>query len=463
MNGRGIVADVTQITGGTIVTSDGPVRADIIIRDGRISAITTEADNRSDAETIDATGLTVVPGGVDVHTHFRVPDPRMVEGFDTGSQAALAGGITTAIEMPQAAPTATTGEVVREKKKLIAEQSRIDIALWGGAIGQQLDDIQEMIDEGVVALKAFMPASSPAFPHIDDDTMHQVFDYIADSGLPFGLHCESDSLLQAGIARLQAAGRTDPLAHAESRPALVETEAIHRALFFAEVTGGHLYVCHCATPEGLELIREARARGVWVDVETCPQYLLLDLSDLEAQGPWGRCAPAIRSRDEVEEIWDGVVDGTIDVISSDHAPYTVEEKKPGEENIWDAPLGCNMVQTMYPSVLSEMLANRDLDVSRFVELSAANPARIFGLYPRKGAIQVGSDADLTFYDLDRSWTVHGSDMLHRNKWTPFEGKEIGVAVVKTMVRGEVRFDIDGGISGDPGSGTFLARGYGQSY
>lgn len=456
------MAELKHIVGGTVVTTDGPISADIVIRGGRIAGITTEAPEREDAEVIDASGLFVLPGGVDVHTHFRVPDPRMVEGFDTGSQAALAGGVTTAIEMPQAAPTATTGEVVREKKKLVEEQSRIDIALWGGSIGQSIEDIEDMVNEGVVAIKAFMPASSPSFPNIDDATMHEVFDFLSGTGIPFGIHCESDSLLQAGIARLQAAGRTDPLAHAESRPALVETEAIHRALFFAEVTGGRLYVCHCATPEGLELIRDARARGVWVDVETCPQYLLLDLSDLQAQGPWGRCAPAIRSREEVEEIWDGVIDGTIDVISSDHAPYTVEEKKPGEENIWDAPLGCNMVQTMYPSVLDEMIHRRDLSISQFVELSATGPARIFGLYPRKGAIQVGSDADLAFYDLDRSWTVRGSEMLHRNKWTPFEGKTIGVTAVKTMVRGEVRFDVESGIVGDAGSGKFLARGYGQN-
>ncbi len=456
------MAELKHIVGGTVVTSDGPVRADIIVRGDRIAAIMAEAPERDDAKVIDASGLHILPGGVDVHTHFRVPDPRMVEGFDTGSQAALAGGVTTAVEMPQAAPTATTGEVVREKKLLVEQQSRIDIALWGGVVGQPLDDLQDMVDEGVVAMKAFMPASSPAFPHINDATMHEVFEFLSDTDIPFGLHCESDSLLQAGIARLQAAGRTDALAHAESRPALVETEAIHRALFFAEITGGHLYVCHCATPEGLELIRDARARGVWVDVETCPQYLLLDLSDLQAQGPWGRCAPAIRSRDEVEQIWEGVVDGTIDVISSDHAPYTAEEKKPGEENIWDAPLGCNMVQTMYPSVLDEMLNRRDLSISQFAELSATAPARIFGLYPRKGAIQVGSDADLALYDLDRSWTVRGAEMLHRNKWTPFEGKSIGVAAVKTLVRGEVRFDIDAGIIGETGSGKFLARGYGAA-
>ncbi len=454
------MAGLKHIVGGTIVTTDGPVQADIVVHDGRISTISMDAGDREDAEIIDASGLIVVPGGVDVHTHFRVPDPRMVEGFDTGSQAALAGGVTTAIEMPQAAPTATSGEVVREKKKLVGEQARIDIALWGGVIGQSLQDLQDMIDEGVVAMKAFMPASSPSFPHIDDATMLEVFEFLSDSDIPFGLHCESDSLLQAGIARMQAAGRIDALAHAESRPALVETEAIHRAIFFAEATGGRLYVCHCATPEGLQLIRDARTRGVWVDVETCPQYLLLDLSDLEAQGPWGRCAPAIRSREEVEEIWEGVIDGTIDVISSDHAPYTVEEKKPGETNIWDSPLGCNMIQTMYPGVLDEMLNRRELELNQFVELSAAGPSKIFGLYPRKGAIQVGSDADLAFYDLDRSWTVRGAEMLHRNKWTPFEGKTIGVSVVKTMVRGEMRFDIDSGIIGDAGTGMFLSRGYG---
>ncbi|MFW6075192.1 MAG: dihydroorotase, partial [Chloroflexota bacterium] len=390
------MSDTKVIGGGTIVTADGPIRADIVVRGEMIAALTSDAGDIEGAEYIDATGLVVLPGGIDVHTHFRVPDPRDVEGFDYGSRGALAGGITTAIEMPQATPTATTGDVLREKKKAVAEMSRIDIALWGGVVGQSQDDVQDLIDEGVVALKAFMPESSPSFPNIDDATMLDTFEMLAGTDIPFGLHCESDDLLQAGLKRMQESGRTDPLAHAESRPPLVETEAVNRAIFFAERTGGRLYVCHCASADALALIMAAKMRGVWVEVETCPQYLLLDLGDLEAQGPWARCAPAFRSRDEVERIWEFVADGTVDVISSDHCAYTREDKEAGLDNIWNAPLGCSGVQTMFPGVLDEMLNRRDLDLLDFAELSATNPARIFGLYPRKGTIQIGSDADLVF-------------------------------------------------------------------
>ncbi len=455
----------TVVAGGTVVTSNGPVQADIVIRDGRISALTTDASDLPDADRIDASGLIVVPGGIDVHTHFRVPDPDDVEGFDWGSRGALAGGITSVVEMPQANPTAVTGEVVKQKKSLISQHSRIDVALWGGVIGQPWQEVQDMIDEGVVALKAFMPESSPAFPHITDDVLLSTFQNLVEVApdLPFGLHAESDALLQAGLKRMQESGRTDPMAHAESRPPLVETEAVHRALFFAEHTGGRLYICHCASAEALALIANAKARGVFVEVETCPQYLLLDTTDLEAQGPWARCAPAFRDREEVEQIWEFVADGTIDVISSDHCAYTRESKEAGLDNIWNAPLGCSGVQTMYPGMLDEMIHRRGLDLTHFVDLAATTPAQIFSLYPRKGVIQVGSDADLALYDLDRPWEVRGENMLHKNKWTPYEGKTIGSSVIKTLVRGVVQFDAerDDPLTGSAGDGKFLPRGYGE--
>jgi allantoinase len=456
---------LTVIHGGTVVTSDGPVLADLIIHDERIAGIMTDALDVAADERIDATGLIVVPGGVDAHTHFREPDPDKVEGFDYGSRGALAGGITTAIEMPQAHPTSSTGEHIRRKRELLEESSHIDIALWGGVVGQPVEQLEEMIDEGVVALKAFMPASSPGFPKADDQVLLDTFQFLASSGenIPFGLHCENDSMLTAGIARMQAAGRKDPLAHAESRPPLVEVEAIHRAIFFAELTGARLYVCHVAAADGLELVKQARARGLLVEAETCPQYLSLDHTDLVKHGPFARCAPAFRDREEVERIWQYVADGTVDAVSSDHCGYTIESKQAGIDDIWKAPLGCSGIQTMYPALFDEIVNKRALGLTRFVELSATNPARIFSLYPRKGVIQVGSDADLVFYDADAPWEVRGADLLHRNKWTPFEGKTIGASVVRTMLRGRTVFDASDPdkVVGRPGDGNFLPRGYGD--
>lgn len=457
---------VTIVSGGTVVTSDGPVRADLVIRGERIATITTDAADVDGAERIDASGLIVVPGGVDAHTHFREPDPRHVEGFETGSMAALAGGVTSAVEMPQAAPTSSTGEHIREKRRLVGENAMIDIALWGGIVGQPVEQIQEMIDEGVAGLKAFMPASSPGFPAADDQVLLDTFQFLARSGsdIRFGIHCENDTLMEKGIARMQAAGRKDPLAHHDSRPPLVETEAVHRALFFAELTGAWLYVCHCASADALALIKAAKARGANVEVETCPQYLSLDHGDLVKHGPFARCAPAIRDRAEVERIWEYVKDGTVDVVSSDHCGYTIEEKRAGLEDIWQAPLGLSGVQTMYPALFDEIVNKRGLGLERFVALSATNPAKVFSLYPRKGVIQVGADADLAFYDPNRPWEVRGEDMLHRNKWTPFEGKIIGASVVKTMLRGQLAFDASRAapVIARPGDGRFLGRGYGAS-
>lgn len=452
------------VHGGLVVTPGGAVRADVVIRGETIAALTMDASQIDADERIDASGLVVLPGGVDAHTHFKDPDPNQIEGFETGSRAGLAGGVTTAIEMPQATPTSSTGEHIREKRSLIGERSHVDVALWGAVIGQPAEQIEEMIDEGIVALKAFMPASSPGFPRADDVVLLDTFRMIAGrDDLLFGVHCENDDMLTKNIARLQAEGRKDPLAHAESRPPLVEVEAVHRALFFAELTGARFYVCHLAAADGFKLVKEARQRGVRVQAETCPQYLVLDHSDLEKHGPFARCAPAFREREEVERIWEYVADGTCDVISSDHCGYTIESKQAGLDDIWKAPLGCSGIQTMFPSVLDEMVNRRGLTLERFAELSSTNPAKVFGLYPRKGAIQVGSDADLVLYDLNRPWTVRGEDMLHRNKWTPFEGKTIGASVVRTLLRGRTVFDRNAGnpIVGQPGDGKFLARGYGK--
>lgn len=453
----------TIIHGGTVVTTDGPIQADVVIHGEQIVAIMADA-GEVDGQRIDAGGMIVVPGGVDVHTHFREPDVRNVEGFETGSRGAVAGGITTVVEMPQASPTSSTGAHIREKRDLIGKSSLIDVALWGGVIGQPAEQIQEMLDEGIVALKAFMPASSPGFPAADDQVLLDTFQYIAGSDIRFGIHCENDTLMQRGIERMQAAGRKDPMAHAESRPPLVETEAVHRALFFAELTGARLFVCHCASAGALALIKDARARGVNVEVETCPQYLSLDHSDLVKHGPFARCAPAFRAREEVERIWTYIADDTIDIVSSDHCGYTIEEKQAGLEDIWKAPLGCSGIQTMYPALFDEMLNQRDMSLTRFVELSATNPARIFHLYPRKGVIQVGSDADLVLYAPEDAWEVRGGDMLHKNKWTPFEGKTIGASVARTLVRGTTVFDRTqaGLVTGTPGHGKFLPRGYGST-
>jgi allantoinase len=456
------------IENGTIITEGGTFNAALIVANGQVVAYAEDASSWSAPEHIDASGLLVMPGGIDVHTHFEEPDPDLLEGFASGGRAAAAGGLTSVVEMPQARPTTTTPAQFAEKVQLVKENAVVDMALWAGAIGsplQSVDDLTAMVDLGAAAFKSFMASSSPLFPAVDTAQMLWVMEEAAKLGIPYGLHAEDQSLLLAGLARTEGAGRRDPLAHADSRPPLVETVAVSTVLLLAAETGCHAHICHLASAGALELVRAAKARGLNVTAETCPQYLMLNTDDLQRLAGFARCAPAIREQSEVDQLWDGVLDGTIDLIASDHCPYTVESKEAGYDNIFAAPLGLSGVQTMYPAMYSEAVVRRGMKPERFVQLMSTNPARIFGLYPRKGSLTIGADADITLLDPAETWTVTVEDALHKHKWTPFAGKQVTGRVKQTIRRGKTIYDdsLEGEarILAAAGSGAFLPRGYGE--
>jgi allantoinase len=457
----------TIIEGGTIVTHEIQMRADLIISDERISGIVSDARGIFGDKRIDATGKLVLPGGIDAHTHFREPEEFTKEGFTTGSHGAAAGGITTVVEMPQADPTTITGDQFQEKRLRIGKTSIVDMALWAGVVGeprQRPDAIREMAALGAAAFKSFMASSSPSFPSVDVDKLYSAMLAIAPTGLPYGLHAEDDIMLSAGLRRTQEAGRTEPLAHAESRPPIIEAVAVANVLHLAEVTGCWVHICHCASADALRQIAVARSRGVKVTVETCPQYLALNTDDLVRLRGFGRCAPAIRPQSEVDAIWPYVLDETVDLICSDHCGFTAESKLAGADDIFKAPMGLAGVQTLLPSFFDTAVNKRGMALPQFVRQISTNPAQIFGLYPRKGTIAIGSDADVVVLDQNLEWVATGEDMLHRQKWTPFEGKTIRGRVLRTLRRGETIYDdsLDGEarILGVPGSGRFLDRGYG---
>lgn len=461
-------ADIV-IEHGTIVTEGGVLRADLVITGERVAAIAADASGWPARQRIDAAGLWVIPGGIDGHTHFEEPDPALLEGFTSGGAGAAAGGITSVVEMPQAHPTTTTAAHLHEKRRLVEQSAIVDMALWGGVIGppaQTGDDLAGMAAAGAAAFKSFMASSSPFFPAVDHAQLTWAMREAARLGLPYGLHAEDQHLLSDGLRRMRDAGRTDPRAHAESRPPLVETVAVNTALLLAAETGCHVHICHAASAGALELIRAAKARGVPVTAETCPQYLMLNTDDLEQLGGFARCAPALREQAEVDAIWEFVRDGTIDLICSDHCPFTVESKQAGRDDIFQAPLGLSGVQTLLPGFFSEAVVKRGLPSERFVAMTATNPARIYGLFPRKGTLAPSADADLALLDPAGVWTVTVDDVLHRQKWTPYEGKRITGRVVRTIRRGETIFDDalagEARVTADPGSGRFLPRGYGET-
>jgi allantoinase len=457
------------ITGGTVVSGETAYRADLLIDGERIAAIMADATAVEDAARVDAQGLLVMPGGIDVHTHFEEPDPELLEGFATGGAAAAAGGVTTVVEMPQAHPTTTTADLLRDKIDLVAQHAITDVALYGGVIGEPAQpsaELARMAALGAVAFKSFMASSSPFFPAVDSAQLYQAMQAIAPLGLPYALHAEDGQMLRDGLQRMQDAGRTDAMAHAESRPPLVEAVAVNMALFLAEQTGCAVHICHAASVVALNLIREAKRRGVRVSAETCPQYLVLNTDDLCRLKGFARCAPALRDQSEVDAIWSSVLDGTIDLISSDHSPYPQERKRAGDADIFQAPLGMPGVQTLLPVFFDAAVVKRGMPLPQFARLIATNPARFFGLHTRKGTIAPCSDADLILFDPSRTWTIRSEHAHHQHGWTPYEGKTIQGRVVRTIRRGETIFMDDskgegaGTVLASPGSGRFLPRGYG---
>jgi allantoinase len=435
------------VRGGQVVVPGGVIEAAIVIEGGRIAGLLEPAVEIPADETIDASGLVVLPGAIDAHTHFiqddpevAAPNPEESEGFVNGGRAAAAGGVTTVIEMPQASPPTTNGAIFRRRRELASEDAIVDFALWGGVCaGQPARALDEQIAEGAAAFKAFMCDSDPMFPGIDDAQLLATLEHLKATPYLFGLHAESDALLQSGLAAMLRGGRTDPMAHHDSRPPIVEIEAVHRAIFFAEATGGWVHIVHLSTPGAAALVKQAKARGVRVTAETCPQYLALDHDDLFRLAGYAKCAPAIRAREEVELLWPYLADGTLDCITSDHCGFTVESKERGKENIWLAPNGLSGVQTLLPVTISEARA-RGYAWPRIAALTASAPARLWRLAPRKGTIQVGADADLAFVDPDRRWTLSNEELLHTHQWSPFAGRELQGRVVRTMLRGTTIYD-----------------------
>lgn len=461
------MAKTTVITGGTIVTDTGEYRADLVINGERIAGIVADGSDIQYADRIDATGLLVMPGGIDPHTHFREPDEFTQEGFTSGSLGAAAGGITTVIEMPQADPTTISAAQLNAKIDQVGRNAIVDVALWGGIVGEPLQDPREipaMAEAGAVAFKSFMASTDPSFPSVNDDQLLNAMRAAAETGLPYGLHAESDVLVRAGISRMRKEGRTDPLAHADSVPPIVETAAVNTALLFARETGCWVHICHCASASALALVAEARARGIMVTVETCPQYLTLNTTDLIARKGFARCEPALRDQEEVNQIWPYVLDETIDYICSDHCGFSSEKKGAGEQSIFNAPNGLAGIQTLLPIFYDAAVVRRGMNRSQFVRQIATNAAQMFGLFPRKGTLAVGSDADVVLFDPNESWIVRGEDLRHKQQWSPWEGKEVTGRVRRTIRRGETIYDETGAgqplMLSRPGSGKFLPRGYG---
>jgi allantoinase len=419
------------VRGGTVVAPDGVRRADVGVVDGAIAALAPELEGAARDE-VDAAALHVLPGAVDAHVHFNDPGRADTEGFETGTQAAAAGGTTTVVDMPlNARPPTIDARGFDAKVAAARGRAHVDFALWGGLVPGNAGEMEELAARGVVGFKAFMAdTATPEFAMADDLTLYEGMRVAAGLGLPVAVHAESEPITSALAARARREGRTGVRDYLASRPAIAEVEAIARALLLAEETGCALHVVHVSTGRGVALVAEARARGVDATCETCAHYLVFDEEDAERLGAPAKCAPPLRPASERDALWAALDD--IAFVTSDHSP-SLPETKQGEDffAIWGGVIGC---QALLGAVLDAGHHGRGLALERVAALTASAPAARFQL-PGKGRIEPGADADLALVDLAGETALTRETLRHRHAHSPWAGRTLRGRIVRTIVRG----------------------------
>ena len=452
-HGRG--ADLI-IRGGRVILPTGERTADIAVTDGTISAIGSEVQDA--AEVIDARGLVVLPGVVDAHAHFNEPGRADWEGWEAGTRGAAAGGVTTVLEMPlNAHPPTTTAADFDAKKAVASSKALVDFGLWGGLVPENLPELPALAARGVVGFKAFMSDSGiDDFRRVNDGVLAIGLKVTARLNAIVGVHAESQEMVERLSAELVAAGRSDRLAWCRARPPAAEVEAIRRLLVCMRGAGKGVraHVVHVSCAAGLAEVDAARGKGVSITAETCPHYLAFTEEDFERIGPPLKCAPPVRDSATRDGLWDALLAGLVDTIGSDHSPCLAEDKGKGEHDVWQAWGGVAGIQATLPVLLTEGVHARGLSLERVGHLTSTAPAQLFGLYPRKGAIAVGADADFALVNPDREWTFDADQLQTRSGISPYLGHKFRGAVVRTIVRGRTVF-ADGTVTGEPGWGKLV--------
>lgn len=419
------------LTGGTVVGETAMDLADVAIDGEHVVAVGAPGTLPAARETVDVTGMHLLPGAIDVHVHFREPGYTHKEDWGTGTAAAAMGGVTTVFEMPNTNPPTRSAKELAQKQEA-ARKACVDFGLYGLLAEDNVDELEGLAAAGANAFKCFMGNTFGNLPSPSTGAMLEGFEIVSRLGHRISLHAETASIMAWRQARLEAAGIDHPLAHIAARPEIVAIEAVSRAAVLAEWTGARIHVLHISSAGELRPLAEAKARGVDVTGETCPCYLLLDSADYGRLGSVIRVNPPVREARDSAALWDALRSGVVDMIATDHAPHTPEEKR--ANSIWKADCGFPGVETQMPLMLTEVQAGR-LSLMDYVRCTAGAPARAFGLWPMKGRIAPGAHADIAVVDLARRESVEAARLHSRGKVTPFEGHATLGAPVHTLVRG----------------------------
>ncbi|HYL18130.1 MAG TPA: dihydropyrimidinase [Burkholderiales bacterium] len=461
----------TLIKNGRIVTAVDDYTADILIVDGRIETIGRNLAAGGDVEVHDAAGLVVLPGGVDVHTHldWDFGSAQTVDTFGTGTKAAAFGGTTTLIDFcnqpPGKSPLVGLEDWHKRRASACVDVGAHMIMLQVN--DQSLADMKTLINrEGVTSFKLFM--AYPGVLMLDDGALFKAMRVAGSNGAMTCVHAENGPVIDVLVKEALAQGLRAPKYHASTRPTILEGEATHRAIRLAELAGTPLYIVHLSAAEALSAVTEARDRGIPVHAETCPHYLFLTEEEYERpefEGAKYVMTPPLRTHHHQTQLWRGLKTDDLQVVSTDHCPFCFNEqpfglkfsKQQGRDDFSKIPNGAPGVETRLPLIYDGGVGKHGMSLNRFVELTSTAPAKLFGLFPRKGTIAVGSDGDIVLFAPNEEWTIRAAEHHSRMDYTLFEGRSVTGKVKKVFLRGQCI--VDGQIwRGREGMGQFLSRG-----
>ncbi|MFP9192474.1 allantoinase AllB [Natrialbaceae archaeon A-CW1-1] len=443
------------VRNGTVVTPAGAsIDAGLAIEDGTIVAVGQSDQLPEAARTLDAAGNVIVPGIVDCHIHNREPGLEYKEDWESATRAAAAGGVSTVVGMPNTDPVIDRPEHLELKFDRGEASAHVDFQSFVVVTSENLERISALDEAGALGYKIFLGSTVGDVPPPNDGEIIEAMERIRETGKRLGFHEENGEIVDYTTEQFKTDGKNRPIDFARSRPVIAEREAIERMCTFAEETGAKIHMYHVSSGSGAEAVARGKDRGIDVTAETCPHYLWFTEDVLREKGNVARIQPPIRNADERDRLWAALENGAIDSIATDHAPHTAEEKLVDDPfgNTWDAISGFVGLETEIPVMLS-FVADGRLTLEEWVYHHSVRPAQIWGMYPQKGSLQVGTDADVTIVDPDLEWTLEDPSELHsKHPVTPFEGESFTGKAVTTIVRGEVVYD-DGEVVGEAGFGT----------
>ena len=450
------------IKNGKIVTADSVTEGNIAVKEGKIAAILAKGEEVEAAKVMDAEGKLVFPGAIDTHAHLNDPGYEWREDYEHGTAAAAVGGYTTIVDMPlQNEPAMVNAEAFDIKLAKVAPNAYVDYCFWGGLIPDNFKDLKDLNDKGCVAFKSFIGPVSPDYSSLNYGQAYEAMEIIKEFDGRAGFHCEDFSSIKWQEKRMKEAGRLDWQGFLDSRPVISEMLATVDIIEMAKATGCKAHICHVSSPDVAQKIKEAQMEGYDITAETCSHYLSMTDKDVIENGPLFKCAPPLRSQEEVDRLWSYVVDGTFSGIASDHSPCSYDEKfneilGNKIENVFDVWGGISGIQSGFQVSFYEGCVKRNVCPCVLANAMAKQPAKAFGIYGRKGDIKVGFDADLLIVDPEKEWEITSESLLYVNKISAFVGMKGKGLPVCTIVRGNVVAE-DGKITAEKGVGTFIAK------